>query len=328
MATESLEDLIRRYVILGKRSAKGYETVKCEVCHDYQARGGFKLEGDNIHYSCFNCSTSAGYNEAKGMYKPFRDVLLAFNIPREEIDRCVNSAFFKEKKDTPQGPAKKETSLPTAECPLPPGSVKVTSDASPWCEVAREYLAARGLKPEVFDYYVTDDEKFAGRLLIPYVFRSKVVYWQGRAMDETITPRYKNPVVEKDNIFFNMDEVYRYTDEPLFVCEGPLDALSIGQTSIALLGSTLTEFRAKELKRLRRKVIFVLDKNPTGQKLGLNVLRIGEDLQWYVTVFPPNIDDANDALVKLGKLWLAKHLSSTAVKGFDGKLLVEMRCGG
>lgn len=124
-----------------------------------------------------------------------------------------------------------------------------------------------------------------------------------------------------------MDEVYRYTDDPLFVTEGPLDALSIGNNAVALLGSTLSEFRERELKKMatRRKIIFVIDKNSNGYKLGQKVLK-HSDLEWYITCFPDNLDDSNDALNKYGKLWLISHITSTATKGVAGKALLEVRC--
>jgi DNA primase len=142
-------------------------------------------------------------------------------------------------------------------------------------------------------------------------------------MDELITPRYKNPSVEKENIFFNMDEIYRYTNEPLFVTEGPLDALSIGKNAVALLGSTLSEFRKRELnKAVRRKIIFVIDKNSNGYKLGQKVL----NQEWFVTCFPDNVDDSNHALQLYGRLWMINYISTSAVKGFEGQILLEIRC--
>jgi DNA primase len=173
-------------------------------------------------------------------------------------------------------------------------------------------------------FYVSDNEKWIGRVIIPYIFREKIVYWQARSMDETITPRYKNPSIDKENLFFNMDEIYRYTDEPLFVTEGPLDARSIGKNGVALLGSTLSEFRERELNKIaaRRKIIFVIDKNLNGYKLGQKVLKHN----WSITCFPDNVDDSNDALQSYGHLWLINYITTTAVNGFQGRTLLEVRC--
>ena len=327
---EDLESLIRRYIVLGKPSPKGFETVKCAKCLDYKTRGGFKFEGSSCIYNCFNCGAKAKYDSNKGnLSSAMKEILLSFGIPEAEIDRCVSLSFFKEKTTvTSTEPAKKHLELPTTEAPLPALSVKITTDESPWCEVAREYLKGRGISPEDCPFYTSDDAKWIGRVIIPYIFREKIVYWQARSIDdEIITPRYKNPSIEKENIFFNMDEVYRYTSEPLFVTEGPLDALSIGKNAVAMLGSSLSEFRERELIKAasRRKVIFIIDKNLNGYKLGQKVLK-HEDREWYVTCFPDNVEDSNHALNRFGKLWLVNQITTTAVKGFAGKLMLKMRC--
>ena len=316
-------------MILGRPNSNGWHGVKCAKCNDYKVRGAFKFENDLTIYHCFNCGIKSMYDSSKAKISTtMREILLAFGIPDSEIEKCVSLSFFREKKTAaPSDPAKKHLELPTIEAPLPAKSVLISTDDSPWCEVAREYLKGRGLYPSDFPFYVSDDEKWTGRVIIPYIFRERIVYWQARSMDDSITPRYKNPTVEKENIFFNMDEVYRYTDDPLFVTEGPLDALSIGRNAVALLGSTLSEFRERELMRMasRRKIIFVIDKNLNGYKLGQKVLK-RSDLQWYVTCFPDNIDDANEALINYGKLWLVNHVTTTAINGVAGKALLEVKC--
>ena len=323
-ADRDLESLIRSHVILGKKSPGGYEAVKCAVCSDYKSRGGFKFNADgSVIYSCFNCGCKAVGRSGQAPSKSFKSVLTSFGIATELVDDIGN---FKVDPHKPQ-PEPRVVGLPIKDVPLPEPFMSVTSD-SPWAEVARYYLTSRGLDPLGFEYFVSEHPKYVGRLLIPYRFRDKIVYWQGRAMDEAIQPRYKNPTVEKENIFFNMDELYRYTSDPLYVTEGPLDALSIGPTAIALTGSSLTGFKWGELVKaaVRRRVVFIIDKNLPGYKLGSKVLTDGRDTEMYVTVFPQNIDDANDALRKLGKLWTVNHVATTAVRGFQGKSLLELNC--
>ena len=321
IATEDLEGLIRRYIVLGKKSPKGYEILKCAKCNDYKPRGGFKFENGNMHYACFNCSCSTGYLANKRVSKEFKSVLVAFGIPESEIDSTV---FFSKNEEKPtEVNSKAKVDLPNQAVPLPTGSVSINDDSCQWSGAARQYLKSRCLPIAEYSYFVTDEDSYVGRVIIPYYFREKIIYWQARSMDdEFIQPRYKNPIVEKENIIFNMDEIYRYTDDPLFVTEGPLDALSIGKNAIALAGSTLSEFRFREIQKAasRRRIIFVIDKNKTGYKLGQTAL----NQNWDVVCFPDNIDDANDALKKLGRLWIISHLVSSAVRGFQGKLLLEI----
>lgn len=331
IASEDLETLIRRHILLGKKSRKGYEVVKCALCNDYQARGGFKFEGETVHYHCFNCSTSTGYDPEYSRHTvsdKFKEVLTSFGISEEEINHCVSFNFFKKPVPSSTPNERRGPGYPTKECPLPDISVKVSSGSSEWCMIAEQYLAKRSLSSKDYDFYVSEDQNYVGRLLIPYFFRNKVIYWQGRSLDaELVTPRYKNPVLEKENIFFNMDELYRNTTEPLFITEGALDAVSVGKTGVALSGSTLSDFQTFELRKVsqRRKVVFVIDKNLNGWKLGQNVLSDTES-KFYVTCFPDNIEDSNDALKKYGRLWLASYLSSSAKSGFEGKVLLELYC--
>lgn len=329
---EDLEALIRRYVVLGKLSPKGFEVVKCQACHDHSERGGFKFEDGTVVYHCFNCSETAVYDPLKNKHtvpRNMKKILLAFGIPEEEIVKTISFNFFKpQDKQAAQSETKPTgLELPSKEAPLPTGSVLVSSGQNEWCEVAERYLQSRSLKVSDLDWYVTNETSYVGRLLIPYVFRGKTIYWQGRSLyDELISPRYKNPSIVKDNIFFNMDELYRYTDEPLFVTEGPLDAVSIGKNAVALTGSTLTEFKRAELRKVaqRRRVIFVIDKNLNGAKLGKEVLA-GPD-NWFVACFPDNYEDANDALQQLGRLWVITHLSSVACRELQGKMMLRLNC--
>lgn len=328
-----LQLLIEKYVILGSPNLKGWMKVKCQLCHDYQERGAFNFLNNTVLYNCFNCGEKVKHdNSSRKISDKVKNVLTSFGIPEDEIKKVIGLQFFKSKDEiieniNPDGTKKPVVEFPNKECKLPDGSISVTSNESPWCEVARLYLRSRGFDPFEHPYYVTENKTYEGRVIIPYEFRGKIIYWQGRSLDSSIEPRYKNPIVEKDNIFFNMDEIYRYTNEPLFVTEGPLDARSIGRNAVATLGSSLSEFHFRELKKaaIKRKVIFVIDKNKNGFKLGSTVLE-NEDLEWYVAVFPDNIEDANDALIELGRLFMATHLVTTAAKGFQGKLLLKMKC--
>lgn len=330
---EDLESLIRRHVILGRPSPQGFCQVKCAKCNDYKTRAGFKFEASNVIYSCFNCSTKAVFEStAHKVSKTMSEVLLAFGIPESEIKKCAVSNFFKPQSDKldQNTDSKKKTvvELPLREVQLPHVSFDISTDESAWCEVAREYLAGRGFdKPTAKQFFVTENSSYEGRLLIPYYFRGNIIYWQGRSMDDSISPRYKNPIVEKANIFYNMDEIYRYTDEPLFVFEGPLDAHSVGRNGVALAGSDLTEFKEQALIKAagHRDVIFVIDKNLNGNKLGQKVIQKQHN-RLKLTCFPDNIEDANDALLKLGSLWMATYLVSSAVTGLRAELLLELSC--
>lgn len=338
-ATAELEQLVRQYVSLGKRSPKGYESCKCASCNDYKERGGFKFDPAFIHFSCFNCGASAAYSTGKSLSKKFKELLAAFGVPTEELDQVIGRAFLTAKASKATAPAASDKPLwsPPKTVPAPKGTLfDVLSDASPWCEVAREYLDLRGLTPHDAKFFVSDfagdykvsppEPALEGRLIIPFMDRGRWIYWQARAMDASIEPRYINPSAEKEKIFYNYNELASYDKASLlYVTEGPLDAISIGPKAVSFTGSAMSEWHLGELKKAAgrgRRIVFVIDKNDNGHKLGKRALAQG----WSVTVMPDNVDDANDGLKAHGRLWLMSHLASTAATGFAGELLLETKC--
>ena len=325
-----LEQLVRQHVSLGKRSPKGFEVTKCKVCDDYKERGGFKFEVASLVFSCFNCGCKAVYTEGGKVSKKFKDTLEAFGIPHEEVERVVGKAFFKRDDSSSAlasalGP-KKLVWSPPKTIEAPPALYDITTDESIWCEVARAYLELeRGIIPVVGQFFVSDFIYLHARVIIPFMDRGRMIYWQARAIESNLEPRYINPTTDKEKVFYNYDELSAHTHGPLFVTEGPLDAISIGQNAVSLTGSTLSEWHLGELRKTAargRKIIFVIDKNDNGYKLGTIVLAEG----WSVTVMPDNIDDANDGLKTHGRLWLLSHIASTAVSGFAGRVLLEAKC--
>lgn len=325
------QDLIQQHIILGRPNNSGWQALKCAHCNDYKERAAFKFENETIVYNCFNCATKFVIQEgSKNLSSTAIKVLMEFGISEDSIKKETAKNFFNGATVTKTEFQKPVQALPVTEVELPKNSIEVLKGDSDWCEVAREYIKSRGLSHNVFRFFVSESEAYLGRLIIPFMFRGKIIYWQARAMDDSIQPRYKNPTVDKKNVFFNMDEVYRYTDEPLFVTEGAIDSLSIGKTAVAILGSSLSDFQETALIKAaeRRKVIFVIDtrdKLKNGYKLGQKVLK-HENKNFFVACFPKTVNDANSALKTYGSLWVSKHLITSAVNGFAGKLLLEVSC--
>lgn len=316
------EELIRRYVHLGKRSPKGWHGVKCAMCNDYKERGAFLFTDDAVSFNCFNCGYTTGCR-AGIPAKKFRNLLLAYGVPDDELTLVIGKSFIEDREHVrPDEQAKPTWSPPKAIDPPPGEVVSVLDDASPWCEIARMYLVERGLDPAAYPYMVSD--AVPGRLIIPYTHRDRLIYWQGRALTDTIQPRYYNPPVsDKEKLIFNYDELLDGANV-LYVTEGALDALSIGHAA-AMSDSHASEWKLNELRKAAnrgRKIVFVVDKNQVGADLGMAALKEG----WSVVVLPDGVDDANHGLRRFGKLWLLNHLASTAVDGIAGQVLLRMKC--
>ena len=202
---DDLEILIRQHVILGKASSKGYESIKCAVCNDYKDRGGFKFENGKVHYSCFNCGISASFDPSKHVVsvpEKMMNVFKSFNIPESDVLSVIKKNFFERGQSIgmatalktitePKEEPKKHLTYPV-EIGLPRGAYKLDiSNADPWPQVAIEYLKQRGISLSDHQFMMVNNGHYEGRLIIPYYFRGNVIYWQGRALDESIQPKYK-----------------------------------------------------------------------------------------------------------------------------------------
>jgi hypothetical protein len=296
------------------------------MCNDYKVRGAFLFDNESIFYNCFNCGFTSGFDPSqyKTPSKKFRELLLAFGVPEEEISKAVGKTFIEHQGSVPSDKPKTVTWAPPKSIELPDKLHHILDDTSPWCSIARDYVKDRGLDPACYPFMVSEAPKLLGRLIIPYFHRDRLTYYQGRSLDDvTIQPRYANPVVEKERLIFNYDELLD-GQGPLYVTEGAFDALSIGP-ACALSDSNLGDWKLAELRKAAargRRIIFVIDKNSNGFNLGLAALKEG----WFVTVMPDGIDDANSCHKKFGHLWLLNHLATTHVTGVAGEVLLRMKC--
>lgn len=320
--SKSIEQLIREHVIFSRKAATGFEQLKCGLCNDYKIRAGFNFsESGKIRYHCFNCSTDTSYYEnSANMSDKFHDVLTSFHIDAEIIDKTLFEKRGKEDsiKFVPKE-QKSETSLPN-QVELPKDSYPLGDDE--WSIVAKEFIESRSLSVNNYSWFLSSDRKYRTKLIIPYFRQGKIIYWQAREMDDSSKdPRYLNPPIARDNILFNFDELSRYSREPLFITEGVFDALSIGKNyCIGLAGSTLNKFKIDLLKRVRdREIIFVIDKDLPGIKLGENVIRQG----WTISYLEGEITDANDALQKMGKLWMLNNIMENRKTNFSAMLALQ-----
>lgn len=88
----TLRELVERRVPLGKLSSTGFYSVRCQVCSDHSERAGFKFDGDEVGYSCFNCGTKARSKD--NVSASMRKILHAFGVTDNEILTVTGSLFF------------------------------------------------------------------------------------------------------------------------------------------------------------------------------------------------------------------------------------------
>ncbi len=295
-----LSDLIHERIPL-KPINTGWEVCRCPLCNDYKDRGGFKFEGDNIVYSCFNCSLKTVYEEFGGkISRSFRKVLNAFGVDDQEISAVVNSSLFNKKEENTTITLDKLTKVSTATptIKLPPKTFQIGhTEFLDYQEKLVAYLDDRKVDLNKYEFFFSLEPKLINRVIIPYYRNGNLIYWQARSIDDSEKKRYDNAAAPRTTIMFNMDQLTRYSSLPLFVCEGVFDAMMVD--GVALLGSTLNAAKAELLAKTNRRLIFVIDKDRNGKVLAEDVLERG----WEIAFSPEGSADLNESVRRFGQSW-------------------------
>ncbi len=339
------EDIIRRYVQLGHPNSKGWCPVLCKVCSDHGKKGNraaFKFDKDTMAYHCFNCGHVAVYNPEQLIHleKEEREkteakilkVLTAFGIPDDEWKPLIlNDLYTRNLKGNSKAGPKQINTIETepSEIPLPEHFYPLGPDDSTdkWTIIARDYLIHdRGVNPDAYPFFLSTGEgkynqKWLGRVIIPFYKGKKLVYYQGRSLVKKVTRKYLSPDFEKDKVIFGYDALSKNTDMPLYVMEGWFDAYSID--GVAVLGNKLTREQLTMLKRCKRPKVIIPDRFGNGAELAYQALKEG----WSVSLPDTGgCKDINEAVVRFGKLYVMKTIVETTQSGFVAETAVKLYC--
>jgi hypothetical protein len=318
MAYTSFEELIKEEVfgILPRPSNTGFHRIRCQVCNDHSPRGGFKFDNGVIGYNCFNCGAVAKHTDgSETASNDFKEVLQAFGIPTHTIKEILNQAFFKRVKgqvsDTPSiitladlnKPKEFDFSTPTIQLPdssFPLGYPKGKEEQQKFLE----YVSSRGLTKYQSKFMFSLDPERKDELIIPFYRNGKLIYWQARNInpDTPKSERYDNCTQPKDKIIYGYDELFSYSPYPLFVTEGVFDCIPLN--GCAIIGSKIPEIKLEILKKTKRDLVFVVDRDRNGKLFGFTALENG----WCVSFPPENSIDVNMSIKKNGLYWTIQYL--------------------
>ena len=142
--------------------------------------------------------------------------------------------------------------------------------------------------------YATKGAYF-GYLIIPFYYRGQLRYYNARNVIGQ-GPRYNNPNkditgVGKEFIIFNYDALEMYRS--VYICEGALNALTIGDRGIATMGKAISGYQVNELlKSSCERFIILLD--PDAKKYAINLALKLVAYKKVKVVFLPEGKDVND----------------------------------
>jgi len=321
-------------------SPKGWQSGNAVCCvhhgesKDTRGRAGTKLDATTggIVYSCFNCGFKTGYTPGKKLFHKTRKLLDWMGASPNDISHMViealrvreTSLFIEPEEKIHEEIDFKARDLPTDAMSFQQWmewyELKGATDYPLGLVWAVEYAAERlgdlSKMPEL--YYTLDRGKptqaMNKRLIIPFMWKDKIVGHTARSINATLKPKYLMDV--DSNYVYGTERLIKESDFVL-VFEGPIDAMLMN--GVAVLSNMVSAEQADLIEDLGKKVIVVPDQNSTGLPLIDAAIAYG----WSVS-FPEwedDIKDAGDAVERYGKLFTLKTIISNVQ---SSKLKIEL----
>lgn len=206
---------------------------------------------------------------------------------------------------------------------LPDGFRNISLGDSQLAKSIRGYIKKRGFNLEKFSRwgigYGTMGTTY-GYLIIPFYYRGQLRYYNARNVIGK-GPRYNNPDkgitgLGKQFIIFNHDALEMYRS--VFICEGALNALTIGDRAIATMGKAISQYQVNELLKSQcQRYIILLD--PDARSYAVNLALKLVAYKKVKVVFLPEGFDVND----LGKKQTLKLVYQTRYQSYQE--LIQIR---
>lgn len=206
---------------------------------------------------------------------------------------------------------------------LPEGFRLITQGSSQLAKSIRGYITKRGFSPGLLSKlgvgYCNKGTLF-GHLIIPFYYHGALRYYNARKIFGT-GPKYNNPTVDttglgKEFIIFNHDALNLYNS--IFICEGALNALTLGERAIATMGKSISAYQVNELiKSSVERFIILLDPDAKDYAINLGLKLVAH--KKVKVVFLPDGTDCND----LGKTKTLKYVYNTRYQTY--KDLIQLK---
>lgn len=203
-----------------------------------------------------------------------------------------------------------------------------------------EYLISKGFKDKDIEkaglinrkkgntgYY----DKFRNRVIFPIIdVKNRIIGFGGRVLDDK-KPKYLNSpdtlVFEKGKNLYGLNLVNKESNrEKIILVEGYMDVISLYSHGInyavASLGTALTKYQAKLLKRFGQKIYICYDSDDAGIKAALKAINIleKEEIEPRIIILPKGLDP--DDFIKRKGLEEFKKLEDVALNHVDYRIFI------
>lgn len=181
---------------------------------------------------------------------------------------------------------------------LPEGFKNIKMGDSTLAKSARNYLKKRGFdidRLSLKGWGYCNKGKYLGYIIIPFIEHGKLVYFNAR-LYMGAGPKYNNPEVDvtglgKSFIIYNADALEMF--RTVYICEGAINAETIGENGIATGGKTIARYQVNRLiKSQVERFVILLD--PDAKKEAIDLALKLCNFKKVKVVYLPEGTDCND----------------------------------
>jgi hypothetical protein len=258
----------------------------CPYCDHHNKKLEVSIEKSVFH--CWICDTSGSLSKLFKKLDIKSDILKSEKSLTEDLLAQAISELSETSTDN-----KSYSTIPNTYKPIR------FADKTNNYKQAYSYLFKRKLKLyDMIKYNIHYDTEHYNILIPSYDSKGKVNYTFERS---TNTSFKKNPSVSKKDIVFN--ELFIDWKEAITLVEGPFDAISAGNNSVPLLGSTLDDdyYLFKQLIKHKPCIYIALDYDARKKQEKIANLLYSYGLQVYTIDLPKDLDINELGMFKFNK---------------------------
>lgn len=180
---------------------------------------------------------------------------------------------------------------------LPEGFKNINLGTSQLAKSMRNYIQRRGFNVKDLSNFgigYCNKGPLFGYLIIPFFYEGELRYYNARQVMGN-GPRYNNPSKDitglgKEFLIFNYDALSMYRS--VFICEGAINALTLGDRGIALMGKAFSRYQVNQIiKSSCKHVIILLD--PDAKEYAIKLALELSPFKKVKVVFLPENEDVN-----------------------------------
>jgi len=280
-----LVTLLEKVLMKSYEMKNGEHAFHCPFCNHHKKKLQVNCETQKWH--CWVCN--------QGGHK-IGILLRKINAPKQIISEVLKIlGDYKGVKNEKDEKTEYNVSLPQCYKPL----WKKSDD--PLYKNAIHYLRQRGITGiDILRYSIgyCSSNGYSNRIIIPsYDCDGKLNYFIARDMFPNSKFKYKNPPMSKDTVCF---EMFINWDEPIVLCEGVFDAISIRRNAIPLLGKFPSKTLVMRLIEKKVKNIYVaLDEDAKKDAIKLSKFLMDYGINTYLL----NLKQKDPSELGFTKFW-------------------------